>query len=226
MIINKQPITNHRQLIVGRRSSVVSSQSGQSLIELIVGLSVGVIFIGGATLVIAFALNAKNINKKSSAATTLVQETLDKVRAVGNADWSAIYNLNRSPSNYHIAPSGTALVALGNATGTVIDNIAYTIFFTVDDVNRNASGDIVTAGGALDTSTIKINSQVRWLAGATSTEIELSDYLTRSQNKVFDDKNWFGGAVPDAVVIGPNGTFSASYNAYVTASGSVKIIGY
>lgn len=98
------------------------SRSGQSLIEIIVGLAIGSILIGAAAFAISAMLQANLTNQKGQAALAFSQELLNKAKAYGSADWQHLYGLEKSSSTqYYLNATGTSYFVIEGKEG-VIDN--------------------------------------------------------------------------------------------------------
>jgi type II secretory pathway pseudopilin PulG len=91
-------------------------------------------------------------------------------------------------------------VAVGTST--------YIRYFYLSDVYRSG-GSVVTSGGVYDPSTKLVTVVYGLPSGATSS---FSTYITRYEDKIYDQTDWFGG---------PNATGSATSvkNTFATSSG-------
>jgi len=100
----------------------IKNQSGQSLVEILIGLAVGAILIGGAGLGISFMLRSSGSNESFQTASGLVKEISEKVRAFGGANWHAIYNLAKgTDTHYFLNPTSTTLLVVEGEEG-ILDN--------------------------------------------------------------------------------------------------------
>jgi type II secretory pathway pseudopilin PulG len=187
------------------RYKVPNARSGQSLVELLIGIGVGTILIGSAAMLVSVTLKASRENKFLQAATFLAQEELERVAVYADARWycnsgaCGIYNLLKGSSNeYHLGtttPSFTSV--LGDEAGIALDGVLYSRSFYVENVCRNSSGGItgVVQGGSCasgfeDPSTQHVTATVAWdPAGSLS----ISRYLTRHGNRVVVQTDWSGG---------------------------------
>ncbi len=126
-MINLQPITYNLQQkktvkknVVGRWLSVVSQHSGQSLIEVLVGLAIGAILIGSAGLGISFMLKSTTSNDNLQGASGIVRQTLDEVRSYISADWQNIYGLTKGlDTQYFLNASGTTFYSVQGKEGVL-----------------------------------------------------------------------------------------------------------
>lgn len=71
------------------------------------------------------------------------------------------------------------------------NNKPYTRYFYVDNVSRDASGNIVSSNGTDDPSTQMVHTVVSWEEGRT---VSLGQYLTRSKETVLYQNNWRAGS--------------------------------
>jgi hypothetical protein len=95
---------------------------------------------------------------------------------------------------------------------------AYTRYFYVSNVNRNANGDI-SSSGTDDPSTQNINAVVLHSNGA---KIEFNQYITRVyKTGFFNQVNWSGGSGQDGPVLFETNYFSTSSN--IVASNSLTL---
>ena len=188
-------------------------QKGQSLIEILIGLVIGVIIIGAVVGLLIISLRSDSDTKSTQTASSLAQDSIDKIRSLSESNWNKLYNLSRgSTSTYYIyynASSSAFDVLSGNETSTFEGKI-FTRYFYVEDVNRNQCGvgsistSSITPSCAvgyswpppisqidLDPSTLKITIVVFW--NNDQRNVKISQYITRAQNQVFQQTDWSGG---------------------------------
>jgi hypothetical protein len=97
----------------------------------------------------------------------------------------------------------------------------YTRYFYVNDVGRDANGNIQSSGGTNDPSTKKVTVVYGWAGGSTSS---FSTYLTRFKDNVFDQTDWSGGPGQNGPATTTNNMFSTSTQMdYSTTTGSIMI---
>lgn len=98
--------------------------AGQSLVEVLVGLAIGALLIGAASMAIAFVLRAGSTTQTLTTATQLSQDLMSKVRSLALADWNGIYDLNHgSTSTYFLVASSTGFIAVPGEEGAISNNI-------------------------------------------------------------------------------------------------------
>lgn len=98
--------------------------SGQSLIEVLMGLAIGALLIGAASIAVAFVLRSGATLQTINTATQLSQDLLNKVKTFSLSSWGNVYNLQHSTSTinpYFLVASGTGFIAAQGEEG-VIDN--------------------------------------------------------------------------------------------------------
>ncbi len=206
-----------------------SCSKGQALIEILIGLAVGGILIGGATAAIVAVLRSNMESKNFQTASSLSQELMDDAKTLAEADWHNIYNLSKgSSTQYYVAASGTVLAVFPGATTTLAGNVAYTKFFSIENVSRWA-GDISVEPSATDydPSTQKITSHIQWLSAGQTMEAPITVYLTRWRNVISRQTDWSGGAGQTGPIIESSNQFASSTGIdYSSSTGSIIIQGF
>lgn len=111
----------------------------------------------------------------------------------------------------------------------IFQSSIYTRNFYVENVCRStgATGEIVSAGGACaggssdDPSTQKITVSVSWPTGVTTTQLTLTDYLTRWKNAIFEQSDWSGGVDSSGAYSGFANVYSSTTNTDTSAGGVI-----
>jgi len=206
------------------KAGVLSTkQSGQSLIELIVGIAVGVIFIVGAAGIIMVSLRVDFRNTFAQTAHEIAIELGEQVRVFANADWHNVDTLSTSTA-YHLATSTTFLDDQSGSSTIVIDGNSYTRSFTLEPVYRDASGEITTPSGILDPSTLRVVSTASWTERGDQDSATVELYLTRNRNRLFHQTDWSGGPVQEGPITVVGDEFATSTNATTTGAVAGSII--
>lgn len=160
------------------------------MMELLVSIS----FIA-SMIVLVLSVNVSNnklryINEEKTKALFYTIESMEAIRLV---DW-----VNLLPGDYAINLVGNNWVV--SEGSQVLDGV-YTRTITVSDVYRESYGngqvygDIVEAGGYLDTDTKKITINISWNSKAGITEQEeMETYLHRWAANRWVQTDWVGGA--------------------------------
>lgn len=187
------------------------SASGQSLVEVLVAVALGAIFIIAAGTIIAPALKVGTEAAKIRTGTALAKELFDNVRVWSEGDWHGIFNLAAGSANrYYLNTSISPFTSVSGEEQVTISPVTYTRFFYVEDVFRDAGGAIVTSGGTYDPSTRKVTVVYRWVpANAVHT---LVGYATRYRHNIFEQTDWSGGSGQEGPVTSVNTRFSNSSN--------------
>ncbi|MCL5004680.1 MAG: prepilin-type N-terminal cleavage/methylation domain-containing protein [Patescibacteria group bacterium] len=220
-----------------------NTNRGQSLIEVIVGMSVATILIGAATAATVVILRSNFDVKTTQIASFLASDYLGSIQSLAYSDWQKIYNPPSAKgvdSQFYLNASGTTFALVSGATTTIIEGKSFTRYFSIENTNRDSCGigNITTSattscaavgdsGIAEDPSTQKITVKVNWEGGRSLNKIK---YLTRSQNKVFVQTDWSGGGNQAAFPTSTNYTFinnkfASSSNIDFSTAGSLKING-
>jgi len=208
------------------KSNKFFQNSGQSLMEIIIGMAVATIFIGASVGAISLILRSNYDVRTTQIADSLTQEYLNALQTVSEKNWHDIYDLNGkgSSSQFYLIASGTTFAILSSATTTIMEEKSFTRYFSVENVNRDGSGNIVETGGNEDPSTQKITATIDWEGGRS---LDKTQYLTRSRNLIFRQTDWSGGANQEGPIILSNNKFASSTNIdYTASSGLIKIQGF
>lgn len=148
--------------------------AGQLLIELLLAMALFALIIPAVIAGLIASNQSDTLNQRRTEATAIANEINEALRVVRQAAWSNV----ATPGTYHIERSanGTTWSLVANAA-TVGD---FTRSVVISNVNRDASGAIVTSGGTLDPSTKKVVTTVSWttpLEGSVRQESYLTRYL-------------------------------------------------
>src|SRR3989338_2923849 len=103
--------------------ALFKNSKGQSLIEILIGITIAGMLISGAVLTITASLRSSVQNKNIQTATSLGQELLDKASVFAEGGWLGIYNLSKSPTQYYLAISGPSFVTSSGAETIELDGV-------------------------------------------------------------------------------------------------------
>ena len=214
----------------GNRNS--SKITGQSLIEILVALGLGVILIGGVTALITVNLKSSSESKTMQSASLLTQEVIDAAKSKAEADWNVFYALGKTSTNKYFIASSTLAITAGTEP-LVLGEYAFTRYFYVENVKRTECGvgapteatvsaectNFLAGTGyvAEDPSTQKITVVVEWDGG----NIEQEQYVSRTRNVALRQTDWSGGGGDDTVLVNPNNRYSTATNIETTATPGV-----
>ncbi len=203
-----------------------SKNKGQSLVEILIALAIGVIFILGAIIVVNFVLKSGKDSEKIQTASSLARELMDNIKIFTDSDWHNISNLATTSANhYYLNTTSSPFLAVSGEENISIGTTTYIRYFYVDDVYRDASGQISTTGG-FDPSTKKITIIYGWTGGSNKS---LVTYITRSKNNIFIQTDWSGGGGELGPITSTNNKFDTSTDNidFLNNYGSVKLkLGY
>lgn len=202
---------------------LLSRRRGQSLIEVLIGIAVGVVMIIGVAIIITSSLKSSADAGRVQASTALAKELLENVRSWAEGDWHTVFSLSTSSANRYYLNMQTSPFATSTGSETIVaGGITYTRSFFVDEAHRDGSGNIVVASGIPDPSTRKVTATVSWPTSNTPTT--LAEYLTRHTEKIFIQTDWSGGGGQSGPIPLPNSAFSNATSAdYTSLPGSLKI---
>ncbi|MBU6500672.1 MAG: prepilin-type N-terminal cleavage/methylation domain-containing protein [Patescibacteria group bacterium] len=196
---------------------------GQSLVEILIAVSIGALMIIAAAGVIAPALRINTQTIHAQTGTAFAKELMENVRVWSEGDWHRIASLATSSVNhYYLVTTGSPFASSTGDQTVIVSTTTYTRYFYVDDVYRD-SGDNIATNGTLyyDPSTKKITVAYSWPQSATNT---MYQYITRYRNNVFVQTDWSGGSGQSGPVTSTNNMFSTSTNIdNTTSSGAIYI---
>ncbi len=173
-------------------------EAGQSLIEILIGVAIGAILIGGAAATITLTLRSNVQNKNIQIASSFSQAMLDQVSVYADADWHNIDVLSGIvPGNpYHLIASGSGFERKDGSKSDATEGIVFSTSFKVESVNRNQETDAIESSSAStyeDPSTKKIISATTWSENGQTADVTVNRYITRSRNLIFQQTNWKDG---------------------------------
>ncbi len=203
-------------------------RSGQSLIELLIAIAIGVILLVGAIMIISPALTTNANTERARVSAALGKELLENTRVIAAKDWNVFAALATSSANrFYINSSSSPFIIATGTESVLVATTSYQRYFYLDDVYRNSSGKIDGSGVSLDPSTRKVTIVYTWPPNNASNTI--ITYLTRYADKVIRQTNWSGGSGQDGPITatGTNNRFASSSNIeFTSTTGSLKLLGY
>ncbi len=219
----------------------LKTNSGQSLIEVIIAVVIGAILVGASAITISPILRSNLETRNVGIATSFAQEYLDNIQSLTESGWQVIYNppSAKGPSSqFYLVPSGTTYAVRAGTTSTIFEGKTFTRYFSIENVNRDSCGvgnitnDNITScslgpssiGVADDPSTQEITVTVTWPVSGSLTRTQ---YFTRNINKTFVQIDWSGGSGQEGPITVENNKFTSSVNINSTSSpGSIKLEGF
>jgi len=201
--------------------------SGQILIEVIVAALVIIMVSLAISELINTSIKSTETAMAQASATFLSGESVDAVRAVAREDWHAISNLSTTTSNtyYPVVAGGKWTITAGSQS-VVLNGITYARSFTLSDIYRSTStGNIVSAGGYYDPSTVKVTSNIAWTDNFNhNLSFSQVQYISRYLNQIYSQTDWSGGFVGETVTTGATTSFATSTSLDTTSTpGSVQL---
>lgn len=206
----------------------LSSRKGQSLVELIVAVSIGVIFIVGAIGALTVSLRLESQSSGGQPATELATELGEQLKTIANNNWHNFDTVATSSeaveNRYSVAPSGQFYEIREGAATTSLNGVTYATYFTAEDVFRNDNDEIVLEAGTYDPSTLKFTLVSEWNQYGQTSRSELVLYLARLRNRLWTQTDWSGGPVADGPATAPVTNFTTSTNMnYASTTGQIRI---
>jgi len=182
---------------------------GQSLMEIVISLTIGAILIAAGTATIIPTLRSNVESKNIQIANSLGQEYNDALQNLAESNWQNIYAppaVKGASSQFYLKLVGDGYQIFSGATSSINEGVIFTRYFSIENVNRDSSGNIAVSGSD-DPSTQKIVVSVTWPPDRVLTRTQ---YLTRSRNKVFNQSDWSGGPGQEGPIIVENNMFATS----------------
>jgi hypothetical protein len=204
----------------------IKNKKGQSIIELIVAMAIGVILLVGGVSAIVPVLKISGNVARIQAASALGKELLDNTRVLADSNWHSLIGLSMGSANSYYLVASTSPFTVATGTESIIAaTTTYTRYFYLEDVYRNPP--FITSGGSeYDPSTKKITVVYSWPPSASNTIIS---YLTRVGDDVVSVSDWTGGGFQDGPILATraNRSFATSSGIdYTGTPGSIVVNGF
>jgi len=198
-----------------------SSKKAQSLVEILVAISVGVILIGSSTVLIGVSLKSYNSIRQHLQASFLIRQESEAIQSLAQNNWHSIYNLNKQ-SDYQINLSGNKWeISPGQETSEVND-VSYKRYFQVYNVNRDGNGNIVEIGTD-DPNTQKVIIFLDYGSNYAHSST-ITFYLIRSfNNQTFHQTDWSEGDGQVGPIPNPGSLFDSASNIDFSTEGQITI---
>lgn len=198
---------------------------GQSLIELIIGLGIGIMMIGAVSGALLFVSRSTEGVDQNQLAGSLVNSLLDNVAVTAEANWGGIYGISKGSANqYFVVFTGTtSLPVLGRESmlsKDISDNLIGHWKFdeaggvTVYDSSRNYNnGTLINGPTRMDSSDCKAE---KCLSTNVSKYIDLGNSPVLNQN-VFTFVTWIKPSFTS------NGTLFGGFNSSDHAKNFIRL---
>lgn len=202
-------------------------RNGQSLVEALVAIAVGALFIIGAAAAIAPSLQTNKQVSRVQVQTQLSNELLTNVRSWSTGNWTTLLSLSTSSANtYYLITSSSPFTATTGTESVTVGGVLYLRNFYLGDVYRDSNGNVTTtvSGNNYDPSTKSITVAITVSStGSSAQPLTFSEYLTRNVNNVFAQSSWSGGAVASSPVTLAPTAYAAAVSMTVNATGSIQL---
>jgi hypothetical protein len=195
-------------------------REGQSLIEVLIGVGVGALFIIGAAAAIAPALRTNQAVTQVQTKTELGDELIQNVKAWAAGNWNNVLALATGTANsYYLNTATSSFTVASGSQSVVVGSTTYLRSFYLSDVYRDINGKITTtiSGNYYDPSTKQVT--------ATVSSSTYTFFLTRNANSVFDQTSWAGGSGQNNPITLVGTSYYAGNSISVSATGSIQLSG-
>lgn len=150
----------------------INSQSGVSLIELLVALGGSIFVVMAIVGLLMSSMRLYKLANNRSEAVNLASQSMEISFMLKNKDWEKFYSL--ADGEYHIASTANSWEYVAGPTQDGL----YTKKLNIEHVYRDNSATI-TDVGTVDPDMVKIRSIVSWNQSGNSENIELVSYISR-----------------------------------------------
>ncbi|MFH0806479.1 MAG: LamG-like jellyroll fold domain-containing protein [Candidatus Brennerbacteria bacterium] len=147
-----------------------NKRSGQSLVEVVIGLAIGAILMGTAAFAVTTMLRTNLTSEKSQFASQFAQSLSDNVRSYVVSNWESFYGLTKATStHYFLNASGTTFFTVQGEEGLLdgdvpdglvghwkFDEVETTTSTTTYDATGSGSHGTLTTGPTRASSTCKV----------------------------------------------------------------------
>jgi hypothetical protein len=132
---------------------ILTSQSGQLLIEMLLAIAGAVVVLGIGSQLVYTSLVANKAAGDVNAETGLINETLNGVDGAITEKWHNVYNLSKGTTAYFPTTTAGRWVVTTGTESVSVNNNVYLRSFTVQNVCRSSSTitGVTDSGGLLTT---------------------------------------------------------------------------
>ncbi len=148
-------------------------QKGISLIEVVIGSSILLVAMMGIMAAYSLYVRTTLSNTERLQATLLLEEGVEMVRILRDADWDAHIDPLSTGADYFVQQSGSSLSFV---SGSEYIDGKFERSFEVFDVYRDGNDDIAISG-TLDGSIKKVVVSVSWSTRTGTTTKEVTNYF-------------------------------------------------
>ncbi|MBI3486296.1 hypothetical protein HY025_05165 [Candidatus Daviesbacteria bacterium] len=212
---------NFKHQILKRIKNYLHSQTGFSVLEIVLAAAVFVYFGSAAAVVVLQGLNTNRLGNEQTIATQYATEGIEIARSIKNKSFATL--ASAPVGNNGVVFSGGVWTFSGTSN-TLASDSRFVRTIVVTAVQRDSGGNVVSSGGTDDANTKKVTSTVSWnFNSARADSVILSEYFTNWKSQkggmiVYGD----GGTTTDAVKYR---IFDASANTWGTATAAFDVDG-
>jgi len=150
-----------------------SRNRGFTLIEIILAASILTTFMLSISLYYKKILDVSQDTTRHIQSGCLLEEGIEAVKLLRDTSWTSRIAPLSAGTTYYLYWTGTAWTS--TTTKQIVEGV-FTRSFSVANVNRDASDNIVSSGGTLDTGSKKFTFSVTWqLKGSRATTTESAE---------------------------------------------------
>ncbi len=191
----------------------MNTRSGFSLIEVVLSAAIFVTFATGGVVAVVSALDNMRLGSEISIANQYTTEGMEAVRSIRNQSFSSVYAMVGGGNTGVAVNSGVWKFA--GSSNQLASDTRFSRVISVQSVERDSSGNIVSSGGTLDANTVKVAVTTAWnLTAARPQSVVQTQYLT-------DWKSTIANVGDGVIVYGDAIAFSQpKYRTYSNASDS------
>ncbi len=203
-----------------------SYEKGQSIVEILIAIGIAALIIGSVVTTYVVSLRANANARLAAVGLQFAEETYDNLRALTEANWHTLHAIPKAV-NHHLTIVGDKF-SINTGTETLMaQDVQYTRSFIVENVQRDAGGNIVATGGLNDPSTQRVAVTVSWpIAGETGTA-RIEGFLARNRNISFRTTNWTDGPLHAGPFMGETSGFATGNNIdFATLPGTIKLLNF
>jgi hypothetical protein len=191
-------------------------------------VSIGIIFIVGASGALTVSLRLESQSSNGQPAIEIATELAEQLKTLVNNNWhnlDAVATSSNELANPYTVTSTESFYEIVSGNGsTTINGVLYRRFFTIEDVYRDDDDRIVENSGSYDPSTVKAVVVAQWDQYGQSNETRLVLYLSRLKNRLWTQTDWSSGPNAGGATSDPGATFTSAINVnYSSTTGQIRI---
>jgi len=201
-------------------------RAGQSLVEVLVGVALGALFVIGTAGIIAPSLQTNTQVAQVEVRSQLANGLVQNVQSWAAGSWNGVLALATGTLNTYYLQTATSSFSVASGTESLVMNAqAYSRYFYLGDVYRDNSGNVTTTSGGsnYDPSTKLVTVTVAASSTSSSKTTIVSAYIARTVNNVFSQTSWAGGSGQNNPVTLATTSFASANNITVSSTGAFQL---